>query len=91
MPAAAIVGAAVVGGVMANSAAKKQASAAKSAADTSSQAAMYSADLQKEMYDQTRQDQLDVYNQAREDNAWQRTVGNNALTCNGARKAPTRI
>ena len=48
--ATAIVGGAVVGGIMSNKAAGTAASAATQAADTQAQAAMYSADVQREMF-----------------------------------------
>jgi hypothetical protein len=53
----AVVGAAVVGGVASNMAAKKSASAARDAANTSAGAANNATALQEEMYQQTREDQ----------------------------------
>lgn len=55
--AGAMIGSAVIGGVMANKAAGKQASAAGQAAATSAAAADRATELQKQMYDQTRADQ----------------------------------
>lgn len=57
MPAAAIVGAAVVGAVASNSAANKQAKAANAAADKSAQQAALDRDQQMAMYTQQRADQ----------------------------------
>lgn len=54
---AAIIGSAIVGGVMGNKSAKTQASATKEAANISAQSASESTALQKQMYDQTRLDQ----------------------------------
>ena len=55
--ATAIVGGAIIGGVVSSRAAGKQADAATQAAETTAGAQVYSADLQKEMYEQTRTDQ----------------------------------
>jgi hypothetical protein len=57
MPAAAIVGAAVVGAVASNSAANKQAKAANAAADKSVQQATLDREQQLQLYQQQRADQ----------------------------------
>lgn len=55
--ATAIVGSAVIGGVMASKAAKTQAGAAAAAAETTAGAQVYATDIQQEQYQQTRKDQ----------------------------------
>lgn len=56
------IASAVVGGVAANSAANKQAGAARNAADAQLQAAQLATDEQRREYDQTRADQLPFLN-----------------------------
>ncbi len=80
MPAAAIVGAAVVGAVASNSAASKQAKAARQAADLSSQAQDRATEAQDRQYAQTRQDQLALLAQQRQDQTPYREAGYGALS-----------
>ena len=54
--ATAVVGSAIIGGVVASKAAGKQTGAAESAAETSAGASQYAADLQQKQYEQTRED-----------------------------------
>jgi len=82
MPAAvplAIVGGAVIGGVMSSKSASQAASASQNAAATQAASADRATALQREMYYQSRTDQLNQYEQGREDVAPWRTAGVGAL------------